>query len=366
MRFFWRIISILENSRHRVRTLETPPIDEAQFELAFRLESIFMPYAMKQRADAYREQTGKSLDATTNEDRLRFAHYTSADAALKIIESKRMWMRNASCMSDYREVQHGFDILQKYFLDKDRTARFSAALDACVPGVAQEAIKLFDQWWVHPTLNTRLNTYITSISLHAAHEDRHGRLSMWRAFGGQSTPRVALVFSFPKYAGAAFALNLFFSPVAYLTEGQVHGVIEEIIKNVGANCEFLRSVDRSAVLGTVFNMLLAGVTCLKHEGFHEELEWRAIYSPKRTPSPLMESSIEVIGGLPQPVYKIPLDVRASPDLAALDFAAAFDRLIIGPSPYPWAMFEAFVAALLKSGVPDAAERVFLSEIPIRS
>jgi hypothetical protein len=104
-----------------------------------------MPYAMKQRADGFKEQTGKPLDAASDEDRLRFVHYTSAEAALSIINSKRIWMRNASCMSDYREVQHGFDILQKYFADKDRSARFSAALDACAPGVAQEAIKLFDR-----------------------------------------------------------------------------------------------------------------------------------------------------------------------------------------------------------------------------
>lgn len=156
---------MLENQplSDRKKTLETPPIDEAQFQLALRLERIFMPYAMTQRAAAYREQTGKSLDAATNGDRLRFAHYTSADAALKIIDSKRIWMRNASCMSDYREVQHGFNILQKYFLDKDRTARFSATLDACAPGVAQEAIQVFNQWWLHPQVSTRLNTYITSI-----------------------------------------------------------------------------------------------------------------------------------------------------------------------------------------------------------
>jgi hypothetical protein len=346
--------------------LETPAIDAAQLQLNLRLAGIFMPYAMKQRADAFREQTGKSLDAASDEDRLRFAHYTSADAALSIINSTRLWMRNASCMSDYREVQHGFDILQKYFSDKDKSARFSAALDACAPGVAQEAIDLFDQWWGHPQVSTRLNTYITSISLHAAHEDRHGRLSMWRAFGGQNTSRVAFVFSIPKISGAEDALNLLFSPVAYLTGDQVYGVIEEIVSNIGAKCEFLGSVDRSAVLGTVFNMFLAGVTCLKHEGFHEEREWRAIYSPKQQPSPLMDSSIEVIGGVPQPVYKIPLDVKVSPALATLDFATAFDRLIIGPSPYPWPMFEAFVAALLKSGVPDAAKRVFVSAIPIRS
>jgi hypothetical protein len=269
-------------------------------------------------------------------------------------------------MSDYREVQYGLDILQRYFTDKDKAARFAAALDACAPGVAQEAIKLFDQWWTHPQVSTRFNTYISSISLHAAHEDQHGRLSMWRAFGGQNTPRVAFVFSIPKFTGAATALNLLFSPVAYLTVDQVYEVIEEVIGNVFANCEFLRSVERSALLGTVFSMFLAGVTCLKHEGFHEEREWRAIYSPKRAPSSLMESSIEVIAGLPQPVYKIPLDATISPDLATLDFAAMFDRVIIGPSLYPWPMYEAFVTALLKNGISDAAERVFVSLIPIRS
>jgi hypothetical protein len=82
--------------------LKTPTVDEAQFQLALRLERIFMPYAMKQRATAFIEQTGKSLDAASDQDRLRFAHYTSAEAALSIIESKRIWMRNASCMSDYR------------------------------------------------------------------------------------------------------------------------------------------------------------------------------------------------------------------------------------------------------------------------
>jgi hypothetical protein len=50
-------------------------------------------------------------------------------------------------------------------------------------------------------------------------------------------------------------------------------------------------------------MLLAGVTCLKHEGFREEREWRAIYCPRFYPSPLMGSDIEVIGGVPQLVSR---------------------------------------------------------------
>src|SRR5271155_1104413 len=144
---------------------------------------------------------------------------------------------------------------------------------------------------------------------------------MWRAFGGQNTARVALVFSMRKDSNTHVILNILFSPVAYLTELEAHGVIDEVISNVVANCEFLRSVDRSVLLGMVFVTFLAGVTCLKHEGFNEEREWRAIYSPKLTPSSLIEFSIETVGGIPQPVYKIPLDATGDPALATLDLSS---------------------------------------------
>lgn len=99
--------------------------------------------------------------------------------------------------------------------------------------------------------------------------------------------------------------------------------------------------------------------------FHEEREWRAVYTPKRLSSPIIESSTEIIAGVPQIVYKVPLDASASPRIADIDFAQVFDRIIIGPTPYPWPIYGAFVEALKTTGVPDAEDRVFVSEIPIR-
>jgi hypothetical protein len=57
---------------------------------------------------------------------------------------------------------------------------FVDALEPSVPGAADEAIVLFYQWWN----DIRFNTYIVSMSEHDNKEDLHGRLSMWRAFGG--------------------------------------------------------------------------------------------------------------------------------------------------------------------------------------
>jgi len=273
-----------------------PVVIPEHLQLLMRLESIFMPYATRQRRDLYPNDASHT----------RFVHYTSAEAALSIIKSKRIWMRNTTCMSDYREVQHGFEILNGFFSDEAKRNAFVKALDECAPGAAQEAITLFGQWWN----DIRFNTYLASISEHDPKEDLHGRLSMWRAFGG-NVARVAIVFKVPWYTEGSLALNLMFSPVAYLTEAEVHAEVHAVVENIRDNYDVLRSVDRSIIVGTVFAMLMAGVVCLKHEGFREEREWRVIYAPKRLASPLMESSTEIIGGVPQIVYKVPLDETVS-------------------------------------------------------
>jgi hypothetical protein len=95
------------------------------------------------------------------------------------------------------------------------------------------------------------------------------------------------------------------------------------------------------LLGVVFNFLLATVVTLKHEAFHEEREWRVIYSPKRLPSQLMEQGTETIHGVPQIIHKIPLTGPPPDDLAGLDIPSMLDRVIIGPTQYAGPMWEAF-------------------------
>jgi hypothetical protein len=315
--------------------------------------AITMPYALKQMQAVY-QRTPDQTDG-------RFVHYTTAEAALSIIRTKRFWLRNTNCMSDYREVLHGFDIFNRYFLDAAKRKAFVDAFDACTPGAADEAFTAFSNWWQ----DLRLNTYIACVSEHQDSEDVHGRLSMWRAFGGTGT-RVGIVFRFPFVSISALPLALNFSPVAYLSESDAHGVIDQVVANVQSNRDYLRTLKREVLVQIVFQMFAAGIVCLKHEGFLEEREWRAIYTPKRWSSPLMQSSIEVVTGVPQVVHKVPLDGSVSPLIADLDFAHVFDRLIVGPTPYPWPIYGAFVEALKATGVPNAEERVFVSNIPIRA
>jgi hypothetical protein len=80
---------------------EMPHVTEDQYNRDRRLAGIFYPYAQRQIDETYGVPEYSKIDGVSR----RFVHYTTAEAALKIIKSKRVWMRNTLCMLDYREVR---------------------------------------------------------------------------------------------------------------------------------------------------------------------------------------------------------------------------------------------------------------------
>lgn len=111
----------------------------------------------------------------------RFVHYTSAESALQILESKRVWMRNAQLMNDFEEIHGGIRHIVDFFRDDSETGKpLWAALERVKSGLAEQTSRAFEAW--HNDLVS--NTYILCLSLHDEHEDNDGRLSMWRAYSG--------------------------------------------------------------------------------------------------------------------------------------------------------------------------------------
>lgn len=288
----------------------------------------------------------------------RFVHYTTADAALNIIRSKRLWLRNTTCMSDFREAQHGYDLLRVY-LTRERPA-FQQALDACFPGLTQEVLELFDRLWNHAFLGS----FIASISEHSDSEDAHGRLSMWRAFGQGA--RVAVVLKLPLTSGIGPVLRISLNPVDYMNDFSFQTEMTQVLSNIASERAFLCNLGRDALKESVVHMLLQRVVSTKHEGFNEEREWRIIHSPSIFSSTLMQSVIQPIGGVPQRIYLLPLDASVSETLGEIDLASLIDRIIIGPTQYGFAMAEGFFHELSAAGISDAASRVVVSGIPIRT
>ena len=218
--------------------------------------------------------------------------------------------------------------------------------------MAEASFKRFGGWWS----NLRQNTFGASISEHELKEQVHDRLSMWRVLGGGNVPRVAIVIRLPWTSVALDELGLMVG---------VKGQLLQVVENVSREEQFLKSLPRERVERAIFHMLMEHVLCLKHEGFREEREWRIIHTPQMWPSKWVEASIEAISGVPQPVYKIPLDPK-SELLRDLELPRLFERLIIGPTSFAASMSEAFTSALTAAGVVDAHMKVVRSEIPIRA
>jgi hypothetical protein len=309
-----------------------------------------MPYAMNRR-QAIVDRNG------------RFVHYTSAENALKIMTSQTLWMRNARCMGDYMELMHGHDLLHQFLSNTECLRRLHTALDECAYGVGREAVAEFYQWWT----NIEVNTYISSISEHHDSEDDHGRLSMWRGFGGLS-PRAAIVLKLPLSPDAVAGLNLMFSPVAYFRYKEVENELFEIIQSLHGliYSQVLKQTDKTLVKEIILAMLVMAAVSLKHEGFQEEKEWRIICMPQMRPSNLMLTSTEIIEGIPQIVYKIPLKNNPAEGVIGIEIPQIVDRVIIGPSDFPMVMHQAFVRTLREAGMDDAEKRVVVSGIPLRT
>lgn len=317
-----------------------------------RLMSIFMPRALKSYA---------RVSAENGPD---FVHYTSAANALKILSGPvpLVWMRNARCMNDVSEVFHGLDRIKHTLGQNDRFSRLLAAVKSCSPAVADRIFPLFDGH----VPNILGSTYITCVSEHnAATEDQYGRLSMWRAYG-QGSIGTAIVLNKEPLFSSTDALNSYSSPVAYLDDEELATDLENIIENISKERHWLASHGDNVLETRLFSMLLFAVTCLKHPGFKEEREWRIIHNPRLFPSKVLLKSTETIAGVPQKIYKIPLqDIPGPTGISGISPEKLIKRVIIGPSNYSATIFDAVVDALEGAGVTDAFKRVHVSDIPLR-
>jgi hypothetical protein len=313
-------------------------------EQQFRIFGIFHPYAH-----------GKLLEARARNQ--RFVYYTSADTAMRILRNGEIWMRKSHLMNDYREVEHGFDCLNEAY--KKNKERMVAVFDGMFPGFCERLEVAINGWLPH----FRTNSYITCLSEHDPSEDQYGRLSMWRAYGGGAG--VALVVNGGPILRETNALRAYTSPVAYFHNAQVEEAFAQILSNVENNGELVRSLGEQSVQAYMFNVLRYAILCTKHPGFHEEREWRLIYIPTFERSERITSSIESIGGIPQSICRIPLRDVPGEGLYGLAPPEFLDRVIVGPSKFPAGICDAFTVLLTELGVPNPAEKIIVSDVPLR-
>jgi hypothetical protein len=292
------------------------------------------------------------------QSRTRIVHYTSASAAMNILRGRSMWLRNANCMNDTREIQHGLEMLAGVFRNTSTGSKFRGVLDNLFPGLAAEVGKLFDEW----APNFLLKTYIACFSEHEDKEDEFGRLSMWRAYGDRN--RVALILNNDVFLSPAEGLGAYAMAVLYAGEVELENELKEIANNIVAEAAFLRARGREAVKNDIFQTLRVYAVSTKHPGFQEEKEWRVIHCPGLDETKHITNEIRLIGDVPQPIYAIPLENIPDIGLEA-EIPRVLYRVIIGPSQYPVALGYAFSQLLCEAGVSDADNKIHISKISLR-
>lgn len=293
--------------------------------------------------------------AVVNEKK-RFVYYTSADTAMKVLRNRELWFRNATVMNDYSEISYGLGLIESVFSGEEG-ARFRIAVEDIYSGTIVRAGELL-AGWEH---DWKLETYIACVSIHNSEEDRQGRLSMWRAYGN-----TALVVNNTPMTAITDLLAVFSVPVLYLSEKGLSDYLSKITDAILINRTYLRGLGQEALVGYIHNMLFRFAIATKHPGFAEEKEWRLFYRPTERTSPGMTEETVVLGGVPQKIYKLRLANEPENGLHGADIPSLLDRIIVGPTEFPYVSYQAFAGVLTDLGVENAAEKVVLSDIPLRT
>jgi Protein of unknown function (DUF2971) len=321
-----------------------PPLDQ------LFLLGIFHPYMLARFQHAAQINT-------------KFVHYTTADTAIRIFENEQIWLRKSSCMNDFMEIEHGFGCLNTAY--KKHQELVKNTLSRLFPDIPEKLEQKFNQWLPH----FRTDTYIACVSEHGNEntgdeEDRIGRLSMWRAYGGSTG--VAIVMNNGPFLRQSPALNAYTSPVAYLGVEAFEAEFIKLFASISENATILKSIGEESVIDLIFNSFRYAVLCTKHPGFREEREWRVIYSPKYEKSGRLIEDFQTIGGTPQRIFKLPLKNVPDEGFFGAEIPELVDRVIVGPTKYPYEIREAIVSCLLKRGLVDVENRVVVSDIPLRN
>lgn len=320
----------------------------------FKLREIFAPHESRRRDHLIKNN-------------LRLIHYTSAAAAVSVIRNRAVWMRNVRCMNDFMEVEHGFQLMQRSFVppiddEAEKGLRTVAtALDSVFPELSKESFDWFNGW----LFELRNKTYVTCLSEHDPTEKEFGRLSMWRSYTANQVGVGLVINPLPLYS-LSQTFGAFSSPVYYFGDEALRDVFLEISSAITTNREFLESKGRESIKG-FFCMLLRGIAmCTKHPGFHEEREWRIMHTQRLDELGALIVDVETVNGIPQPIYKIPLQDHQESGMTGISIPDLLESVIIGPTQFPIPVWDAIALELEKAGVKDAEAKISYSGIPLRT
>lgn len=185
-------------------------------------------------------------------------HYTTPQAFLNIVQSKKLWMRDARQMNDSRELKVARELMLRAMEAPDAIGR------------------LMDQF------DGQIETYEYYMACFSKEPDQ---LSQWRGYASDGAG-VCLEFEIDEELAKRSELD--FAPVTYYALGDnessmiqiVHELEKRIGRSLGNYYEMLASSDNSVdEVGWLLVNLNKILPLYKDSGFREEAEYRLVYLP---------------------------------------------------------------------------------------
>jgi hypothetical protein len=289
---------------------------------------------------------------------IRFAYYTTAETAAQILKNREIWLRSTSIMNDHSEIQYGLSKVIGAF-STNEGKELEAALEKTIAGSTDAIKKLFNTW--APLISA--DTFIASLSEHPPEEDQYGRLSMWRAYGGDAG--VAIVLNPEVFFNEINPLPVYTSPVAYLDASGIVAAFSRVTNGIHSNKTYVRGLGLQGLTQAIFNALRFAIICTKHPAFKEEREWRVIASPSLESHEHLQQSVEFIGGIPQTILKKRIEDQPEKGIVGLHLNDFIERILIGPCEFPEIITRAIASLLEDAGVEKPYERIHVTGIPLR-
>lgn len=294
---------------------------------------------------------------------VKFAHYTSAQVASDIIrapdDQRCLWLRNAMLMNDFSEIEYGQHLLRLTLTNEQLRDRL---VDACrsIHDDIIGAFTMMDQ----EVYAIKRSTYLLSLALHKGIELHQGKLSMWRAYGGDAN--VCLLLNPEAFMTSQTAYDAVIAPVDYGGPVKFVEGIAHLVERMVANRETLQQIDPELVKTNLKYAIDVMILSTKHPGFEEESEWRIIHRAQPVPAPdSPPSKIVTVNGITQKVFYLPMRNVPEHNVTNADINSLLYKIIIGPTPNPDLVLEGFVTLLDQNGVDNAADKVIACNIPLR-
>lgn len=291
------------------------------------------------------------------------AHYTSVAVLDAMMGNNEIWFSNPLYMNDLEELRFGM-------VEGANAFRTSQELKAAFrdDNAFNTMMDYFNNLFVAFETKYAFDTYVMCLAKHAP-ENNDGLLSMWRGYGAGGSG-VAIVFDTTKIALSES------SP--FIIGAVKYGTREDRLEWIAAKIKCLTEI----IAGTELNdeelfyvayywieRLKIFALFTKHNGFHEEQEWRIVYMSERDKDEKLKIMLGYAitpRGAVEPKLKFqvkPLEGLFGENLSLENIV---DRIILGPTTSTMLAETAIKRMLSHKGKDGLAEKIVASSIPFRS